>query len=273
MSAKLQHVAIVSSDPPRLAEFYRELFGMTGNPAATERGAASSVDGYVWLAVNTRPRGRQGGLDHFGIEVPDVATVDAIRDRARDDYPTIEIARRTNRGFAAFSMHDPLGNVFDLSPAEMHDAAAVYAGLTEQTRNPRHISHIMLRSVDPKALSRFYQDMFALREKEKESDDPNTYLTDGTMTLVLAPWRITDYNGSGIERPALDHIGFEVESLEAFEADLRDLAARRPELAPLPVKEGGEGNVRMKLLAKCPLGTYHFADPDGVLLDVSERRS
>jgi catechol 2,3-dioxygenase-like lactoylglutathione lyase family enzyme len=271
MSAKLQHVAIVSSNPPRLAEFYRQLFGMVGNPAA-EGGAASSIDGYVWLAVNTRPRGRQAGLDHFGFEVRDVEAVEEIAARAHDDYPSVEVARRTNRQFAAFSMHDPLGNVFDVSPAEMHDDASIYKGLTEETRNPRHISHIQLRSVDPKGLSRFYQDLFGLTEQAKGPDDPNIYLTDGTMTLVLAPWRITDYTGSGIERPALDHIGFEVESLETFEADLRELTERHPELAPLPVKTGGEGDVRMRLLTTCPLGTYHFADPDGVLLDVSERR-
>jgi hypothetical protein len=34
------------------------------------------------------------------------------------------------------------------------------------------------------------------------------------------PWKISDFAGSGIERPALDHIGFKVESLSAFKADV-----------------------------------------------------
>ena len=34
------------------------------------------------------------------------------------------------------------------------------------------------------------------------------------------PWKISDFSGSGIERPALDHIGFKVESLSAFKADV-----------------------------------------------------
>jgi len=272
MQARLRHVAIVTRNPPQLAEFYRQLFGMTGNPSG-EGGAASSIDGYVWLAVNTRPRGRQGGLDHFGIEVDDVAAVEAIRARVHDDYPSVEIARRTNRGFAAFSMHDPAGNVFDLSPVDMHDDTRLYANLSEDRRHPRRISHIYLRTVDPTGVAQFYQDVFELRDQPKTPGDPNHYLTDGTMTLVVAPWHITDYTGSGIERPALDHIGFEVESIEAFESDLQRLAASNPALAPLPIKSGGEGDTRMKLLATtCKYGTYHLSDPDGVLLDVSEHR-
>ncbi len=268
---KLKHVAIVSSNPPRIAEFYQQLFGMRGNPRSGRGGddAASTADGYVWLAVNTRPPGRQAGLDHFGFEVEDL---DLIQARLQDDYPAIRIARRPHRGFAAYSSHDPLGNIFDLSPIEMQDKGAHYANLAEDQRHARRISHLFLRTVEPEKLARFYQDILELRAQEKDPEDPNYYLTDGTVTLVVAPWQITDYDHSGIERPALDHIGFEVESIEAFKADLEELAERRPDLAPAPKKERGEGDARMKLLATCKYGTYHLPDPDGVLLCVSEHQ-
>ena len=77
-----------------------------------------------------------------------------------------------------------------------------------------------------------------------------------------------DYAGTGIERPALDHIGFEVESLEAFLADLKRLRAARPDPFPPSTQTAGEGESRLELLATCQHGQYQLADPDNVLLDV-----
>src|SRR5688572_4712889 len=98
MSAKLKHVAIVSSDYERLGDFYSTLFGMRmGTRRAEGAGAATVTDGYVGMNVNPRKAGRQGGLDHFGFEVE---SVDEIASRLRDDYPTIELLKRpSNRPF------------------------------------------------------------------------------------------------------------------------------------------------------------------------------
>ena len=89
---------------------------------------------------------------------------------------------------------------------------------------------------------------------------------------MIMPWAITDFAGTGIERPALDHIGFKVESVEAVRRQLEDLTRRRAALAPNPVgaDAGQEGEARLKLSAKCKLGEFHMSDPDGVLIDVSE---
>jgi catechol 2,3-dioxygenase-like lactoylglutathione lyase family enzyme len=267
VSAKIKHVAIVSSNSGRLKDFYRTLFGMVGDPRG--EGQASISDGYVGLNVNPRGAGRQAGLDHFGIEVEDI---EAIYERVQDEYPNVKMLRRpSGRSFAGFSMHDPMGQVFDLAPAARTNQKGVYRELAEDQHRPRHISHLFLRTLDPTAVARFYIDIFGLHEQAKATDDPNHYLSDGTLTLVVAPWQITDYFGTGIERPALDHMGFEVESLEAFQVDLQHLVAEAPELAPMPIKGRGEGDARMALLASCKHGDFHLSDPDGVLLDVSER--
>jgi catechol 2,3-dioxygenase-like lactoylglutathione lyase family enzyme len=266
MSAKLKHVAIVSSDYERLGLFYSTLFGMrmgTTRPA----GAATVSDGYVGMNVNPRKAGRQGGLDHFGFEVE---SVDEIASRMRDDYPSIELLHRpSNRPFAGISTHDPAGNVFDLSQNGMENRAGVYVEKKERTL--RHINHLQLRAVDPSGLARFYSEVFGLQPQPKADDDPNYYLSDGTITFIVAPWKISDFAGSGIERPALDHVGFEVESLEQFQADLDRLVQEHPELTPAPLRGYAEGEVRLKLFEGCRVGTYHLADPDGVLIDVSER--
>ena len=91
------------------------------------------------------------------------------------------------------------------------------------------------------------------------------------VTLVLMPWSITDYAGTGIVRPGPDHIGFEVENLRMFKARLQALGDDNPHLRAQPLA-GREGEARLKLFAAwCPYGSYRFADPDGVLLDVAER--
>jgi hypothetical protein len=137
----------------------------------------------------------------------------------------------------------------------------------------RHIKHIALRAVDPAGLAKFYRNVFELTEMEKPADDPNFYLSDGTVVFVIMPWNIMDYAGTGIERPALDHVGFKVESVETLSTELQRVKRERAALAPNPIGEeaGPEGEARLKLFAKCPLGQFHMSDPDGVLIDVSDR--
>ena len=266
MSGKLRHLAIVSDRPTVLGRFYRELFGMTG--AERERDTEASVvsDGYIGLNVNPRVPGRQGGFDHFGFEVDDV---EDVYDRLREGYPTIEVAVRPgNRPFAGLSTHDPVGNVFDLSQRDMANRRDVYA--EEVAQHPRRVDHVVLRVVEAERAARFYTAVFDLDEMEKAPSDPNHYLTDGQVTFVISPWRISDYAGGGIERPALEHIGFKVESIDAVLADLEAMVQRSPELTPKPWKAGPEGEARLQQFALCRSGSYRLCDPDGVLVDLTE---
>ena len=115
--------------------------------------------------------------------------------------------------------------------------------------------------------------MLELGELEKPSGDPNFYLTDGRVIFIIMPWNIKDFLGTGVERPALDHIGFKVESVEKVKRELASLIKKRAPLAPNPVGEaaGPEGEARLKLFAKCPFGQFHMSDPDGILIDVSDQ--
>jgi len=104
---------------------------------------------------------------------------------------------------------------------------------------------------------------------DKQPGDVNHYLTDGHVTLVIMPWDITDYDATGIITPGMDHIGFKVESLDAFRADLKRIADDNPRLAPAPVGTGKEGAALEKLFERsCSLGQHCLADPDGILIDV-----
>src|SRR5205814_6141590 len=123
--------------------------------------------------------------------------------------------------------------------------------------NPRHINHVALRTMNPDDMATFYRDVFELapRNVEKRVDDRNHYLTDGHMTLVIMPWDITDYEGTGIITAGMDHIGFKVEDLAAFKQDVERVAADNPRLAPEPLGTGAEGKKLLELFRRsCPLG-------------------
>jgi catechol 2,3-dioxygenase-like lactoylglutathione lyase family enzyme len=223
-------------------------------------------DGYVGLNLNPRAPGRQAGFDHFGFEVEDV---ELVFSRLKEKYPKINVLKRPgNRPFAGISLHDPAGNVFDLSQQGMENRRDLY---TEKDQAmPRKISHVALRVLDPDMIAEFYRTVFELVELEKPAGDANHYLSDGRVTLAILPWQITDFAGSGIERPALDHVGFKVESMAAFKADLEKYSST----SALPAEDRPEKNpereVRRNLFAKCCFGQFQMADPDGVLIDVSE---
>jgi len=266
MFAQMRHLAIVTSNANHEGDFYRDVFGLKRSGMARAGGAVVVHDGYVGLNLNPRAPGRQAGFDHFGFEVQEVETVFA---RLKEKYPKIQVLKRPgNRPFAGISTHDPAGNVFDLSQLDMENRSDLYAEKVEERK--RRIGHFGLRCVEPEQCAEFYRNVFELTELEKPNGDPNHYLSDGKVTLAVMPWKIADFAGSGIERPALDHIGFKVESLAAFKVDLDKHAQTyagpkddRPEKNP-------EREIRKNLLAGCCFGQHQMSDLDGVLIDVSE---
>jgi predicted enzyme related to lactoylglutathione lyase len=267
MFAQMKHMAIVRSNCNEEGDFYRDVFGLKRSGLARAGGAVVVRDGYVGLNLNPRAPGRQAGFDHFGFEVEDVETVFS---RVKEKYPKIKVLKRPgNRPFAGISLHDPAGNVFDLSQQGMENRRDLYVDADQE--RPRYISHFALRALEPDMIAEFYRSVFDLTELEKPSGDHNHYLSDGRVTFAILPWQITDFEGSGIERPALDHIGFKVESISAFKADLdKYTAAHAPVIDDRPEKNP-EREVRRNLFAKCCFGQYQMSDPDGVLIDVSEK--
>lgn len=270
MFAKLNHLAIVSSEFALTSRFYEALFGMKTASKLRAEGASVVGDGYVGMNINPRYPGRGARLEHFGFEVTDAQTV---LDRLSSKYPDIKwLQRPSNRPYAGISAHDPDGNVFDISQQKMENRRDIYVeniGL-----NPRHISHFALRTMRPAMMAEFYRTVFELEPRNKAEGDSNEYLTDGHMTMIIMPWRIMDYDATGIMPPSLDHIGFVTESLEKFKADEAALTARNPYLSPFPIEYGPEGKARTALFKKnCPFCEYHLSDNEGVLLGVSEKAS
>ena len=263
MTAKLKHIALVSDNYALQGKFYEAAFGMRTAADPRPERAVTVSDGYVGLNINPRKPGRPAGLDHFGLEVNEVEPI-----LAKLKKHGVEVVRRpSTRPFAGISTHDPAGNIFDLSQRDMANRTSVYVEAEKPA--PRRISHLALRTLQADRLVEFYAE---LGLKPVKGQHGNFQLTDGRVALLLMPWRIGDYEGTGIVRPGPDHLGFDVESLEAFKSRLQELGDNNPHLRA-KMLAGKEGEARMKLFASsCPLGEYRIADVDGVLLDIAERK-
>jgi hypothetical protein len=95
-------------------------------------------------------------------------------------------------------------------------------------------------------------------------------LTDGRVTMVIQPWKISSFNGAGIEQPGMDHIGFKVESMEAFKAHMTAVAGSNPYLAPMPLGGSKEADARRYFLARTATGMMQIADPGAVWIDITD---
>jgi catechol-2,3-dioxygenase len=270
MSTKIRHVAIHTDDHFRMAHFYKTLFGMKKITAGMtdqngnydkERGHLS--DGVIGLALLQRQPGISAGLDHFGLEVEDVQRV---RDRLKQFYPDVFVAEsQSHVPFAGLRTHDPDGNQFDLSQKGMANVREGY--LQEGWEQPRWINHIAIRSARPAHIAEYYQKVFDLRPVEGLSGDGSYYVTDGKVTIAIRPWDMMSYRGL---MAGLDHFGFKVENLEAAKKDIENLSAATPASAARKIAIGREGEKRQKNLEACKLCRHALADPDGVLLDLTD---
>ena len=267
MSAKINHVAMVSTEYAMLGRFYEVLFGMKTSPNAKPHSAVTVGDGYVGLNFNPRRPGRAGGLDHFGIQVEDVKSV---FERMAKKYPDVNWLKRPgNRPFAGITTHDPDGNIFDLSQVDMENRTDIYE--EGEWNQERYITHYAVRTLHPEKCAEFYCDVLGLQMGNRTEDDENYYVTDGRMTAVLMPWDITKYTDSGISRPGPDHIAFKVESIDALKTDMETMIERNICLAPPRMGLGPEGKARQDLVDQStPYGQYYLSDFDNVIVAVHE---
>jgi catechol 2,3-dioxygenase-like lactoylglutathione lyase family enzyme len=264
MPAKLNHVAIASDHYAINGRFYQALFGMKASSKPRPARSVVIGDGYVGMNCIPRREGRYSGLDHFGIQVDDIE--DTIARIRKFDPGLSAIKRPPIRPFAAYSAHDPDVNIFDLSQKDLGTQKDVYA--ENDWAQPRTISHIALRTRHAERCAEFYATVFGF--ESVGPDDGNFYLSDGRVTLMIIPWRLSDYYAQDPARTGLDHIGFKVESIQQVKKDMEFLIGENPHMHGRPLGYGSEGEARLNLFKRCPLGHFHLTDIEGVYIDVAE---
>ena len=264
MASKINHVAIMSGNYALESKFYESYFGMKNSPNARPQRAVAIGDGYCGMNINPRRAGRPARFDHFGIQVDDLEkAMDTMK-----GYGVKVLKRPDTRPFAAYSTHDPDGNVFDLTEAKADNIKDVYAH--NDWEQDRTISHVGLRTMHAEQMAEFYLEAFDLKPTNGPVPEGGYGVTDGRMTLLILQWDLDDYANSGITGPGLDYLGFKVESIDAFTKDVEEISGNNPLIAPSPVGTGPEGAARLDMFRRTSIGSYHLADPDGILIDVIE---
>ncbi len=111
--AKIKHIAILTNDPAKLAEFYKASFGLKEVARSGPESAAIYVsDGYINLAL-LPARNRKEGIFHFGMEVDnrEEAVKTALAAGARGGKTELPKDGR----FAETFVVDPAGTRVDIS--------------------------------------------------------------------------------------------------------------------------------------------------------------
>ena len=125
MFAQINNMAIISPAYPTLEKSYQAVFGLKPSKIQRPGSAATTGDGYVGLNLIPRRDGYVGGIDHFGMVGDDVAPV---LERMQKKHKKATVVKRPSaRPFAAYSGHDPDGNVFDLAQKKEDTRKEVYA--------------------------------------------------------------------------------------------------------------------------------------------------
>ena len=111
--ARIRHIAILTKDTAKLAEFYRASFGLKEVArSGEEQNAIYLSDGHINLAILPASNRREG-IYHFGIEVEDVqgAVETALAAGATGGKAELPKDGR----FAETFVLDPVGTRVDLS--------------------------------------------------------------------------------------------------------------------------------------------------------------
>jgi len=268
MFAQINHCAIISHQYNMLSKFYEAVFGLKYS-AFRLVDAPLVSDGYVGMQLIPRRDGYVGGIDHFGMVVDDVETV---LERMQKKHKKANIVKRpSTRPYAAYSGHDPDGNVFDLAAKKEDNRKDLYKEIAEKGwHQDRYINKFAIRTPNAEQCAEFYADVFELQPVNRPADSPGYHLTDGRMTLSILPWSIPIFENMSIKRPGPDHLGFHVEDLEDFQKHVTEVAGANPYLAPVPLGGSPESNVRRDFLKKSATGLWQMTDIDGNWLDITD---
>jgi catechol 2,3-dioxygenase-like lactoylglutathione lyase family enzyme len=248
-----------------MTAFYQQVFGMkriTRSFNDPNKGHIS--DGVIGLAVLNRRPSFAAALDHFGFEVDDVGDV---LEKMKQRYPKTLVTKGLEQvAFAVFRSHDPAGAQFDISWKEHPKVQEGYKD--DGWKQSRQINHIALRATEPEQVAEFYHEVFGLKEGKKFRDEDTLCVTDGTVDLLIR--RTTNHSYISM-RQGLDHFGFAVDNLEEAKKDLAEFAKSFPDAAPKDIAGGIFGHITKADMDGCRVGQYSFSDPDGIVLDLSER--
>lgn len=275
----------MSTNPMAIGTMYETLFGLTFDqtPKPANYGEVLT-DGNIIFNLHHRLPGHRIGLDHFGIEVDDL---DVLFDRIRSSYPSIGwVKRPPNCPYPGYLSHDPAGSIFALSEKDAaggnvpkeRSRTVNFARWSKGNPEDRYFHHYAIRTRKLEECAAFYEEIFGFIHTKGTAGDPNHYLTDGRLTLMLLPWSIQDYGGISVTGRGPDHIGFKVEDAAIVQSEIEEFFSHfSPGQAPLWLlentnKSSDESRIRADMIRNsCPISRYEFTDKDGVFVVIGDK--
>jgi catechol 2,3-dioxygenase-like lactoylglutathione lyase family enzyme len=247
--AKIRYIALMTKDPEKLAEFYKDFLGME-EIASSDQGDISLTDSFYNMTL-FRIREEFGekvepGLHHLGFEVENLQAVQA---RLKQLYPTAEVLEeRGEPCYGELRIIDPHGMAVTLSEKSF--------GVTGAPRRFPRIRHVAFATPDPNKTLEFYTQVLGLEElptslEFRDRGEPNRFAGDGVTNFAMHPYP----PGRGQDpRPGFNHIGFLVPSIES----VADRMSRAVKVAPRPPDR--------------PYAELRFKDPERNAVDLFQNK-
>lgn len=223
---QLRCLTIKAKEPGRVADFYRSVFEL--KTVSEDPAMIRLSDGVFTLALLKERSEDDIGLHASGFEVDDL---EGVRQKAEigglaSPQSDVQVA-------------DPDHNLIDLTTKD-------FGVSPETSRFP--IRHIALYTADPKRLSNFYGDTFAMKEIS-QSDRSSIFVSDGYFNLALLYQRVRE------EKNGFNHFGFHVTDLEEIRNRAEKAGTRRGAARP----------------SRIPFAEVRIHDPEGNGVDISAK--
>lgn len=235
--AHIRHIALIVKEPPRLFDFYHQLFDVE-KVRTSPSGSIHVIDPYFNLAflqqqeqelemANThRADGseadQRAGINHFGFVVE---KLDDVVSRLGDSIKKGESPQ--NGRPAEMRIIDPWGNNFDLS-------SRGYLA-REETPLPG-VRHLAVHNEHPEEVAEWYKRMLDLHEVGRDGDG-SILLSDGEVSLRLT-------KEQSIYKSGIQYFGVQVADWQHARERFAALDINLPERAPAQVRlEDPEGNL------------------------------
>lgn len=242
--AKVGNAGFVTADLDRLADYYRDVIGLSER-VRTDNGAyLTSGQDHHTVALR---RGDENGLSHMSFQLAGDMTLEEAASALSDSGVETELKSDAEPGISQLlEFEDPEGNTLRLYK-EIEPAGAGYSG---RGIGPRKLGHICIRSDDVAALCDWYEQTLGFRWSDWIGDF-FVFIRLGadhhTVNLLKGP-----AHGN-----VLHHIAYELQDWSQVQPACDTLYRHGYKLVWGPGRHGPGHNIY----------TYH-QDPDGNLVEL-----
>jgi catechol 2,3-dioxygenase len=224
MRAALSHIALGVEDPRATAAFYARTLGLAVSETLAD-GTIRLGWGRGFHALELAPG---DGLHHFGLELPDEATLAALA--ARLDAHGVRSEHLDGDHPPVLAFRDPDGHRIDAhGPVDRSGEHAADPG-----RRPIRIHHVTLASAAIAEQVAFYEDVLGFRVSDRMGDVfvwLRCNQEHHTVAIVEA------------DAPGLDHYAYEIDSWASLKTWCDELAAHDVALQWGPGRHGPGNNL------------------------------